>query len=96
MAEKLMKAVEIKAFGGPEMLQLCQRSRPTPGPGQILIKVAYAGVNRSLYSAKVITQYQKMPMTCPVWKCRARLSRQAMGKKLANRGQGVRAMPGGI
>ncbi|MGB1400163.1 MAG: NAD(P)H-quinone oxidoreductase, partial [Candidatus Puniceispirillaceae bacterium] len=41
-----MKAAEIKAFGGPEMLQLCQRPRPTPGSGQILIKVAYAGVNR--------------------------------------------------
>ena len=46
MAEKMMNAVEIKAFGGPEMLQLCQRPRPILSPGQILIKVAYAGVNR--------------------------------------------------
>ena len=46
MAEKMMNAIEIKAFGGPEMLQLCQRPRPILSPGQILIKVAYAGVNR--------------------------------------------------
>src|SRR6056300_755442 len=46
MAVEMMKAVEIKAFGGPEMLELCQRPRPILSPGQILIKVAYAGVNR--------------------------------------------------
>ncbi|HCE72529.1 MAG TPA: NAD(P)H-quinone oxidoreductase, partial [Ruegeria sp.] len=41
-----MRAVEISRPGGPEVLQLTQRPRPEPGHGQVLIKVAYAGVNR--------------------------------------------------
>lgn len=43
---KMMRAVEITRPGGPEVLALCERPVPVPGYGQILIKVAYAGVNR--------------------------------------------------
>lgn len=41
-----MKAIEISEPGGPEVLKACERPRPTPGPGQVLIRVAAAGVNR--------------------------------------------------
>ncbi|MGR3802106.1 NAD(P)H-quinone oxidoreductase [Marinibacterium profundimaris] len=41
-----MRAVEISAPGGPEVLQLTDRPVPRPGHGQVVIKVAYAGVNR--------------------------------------------------
>ena len=41
-----MRAVEIRAPGGPEVLMPCTRPLPEPGPGQILIRLAYAGVNR--------------------------------------------------
>lgn len=41
-----MRAVEITEPGGPEVLRVCERPMPVPGAGQILIKVAYAGVNR--------------------------------------------------
>ncbi|OSP56879.1 NAD(P)H-quinone oxidoreductase [Pseudoruegeria sp. SK021] len=41
-----MRAVEISAPGGPEMLQLTERPVPQPGPDEIVIKLAYAGVNR--------------------------------------------------
>lgn len=41
-----MRAVEITAPGGPEVLKPCSRPVPQPGHGQILIDVAYAGVNR--------------------------------------------------
>ncbi|MDW4549585.1 NAD(P)H-quinone oxidoreductase [Defluviimonas sp. D31] len=43
---KTMRAVEISKPGGPEVLQLIEAPVPVPGPGQILIEVAYAGVNR--------------------------------------------------
>lgn len=43
---KMMRAVQISEPGGPEVLQLVERPVPTPGHGQILIRVAYAGVNR--------------------------------------------------
>ena len=41
-----MTAVEISEPGGPEVLKPTTRPVPEPGHGQILIKVAYAGVNR--------------------------------------------------
>ena len=41
-----MRVVEIGAPGGPEVLRLAQRPRPQPGPGEVLIEVAAAGVNR--------------------------------------------------
>ena len=42
----MMRAVEISAPGGPDVLRLTSRPVPVPGHGQILIRVAYAGVNR--------------------------------------------------
>lgn len=41
-----MKAIEITEFGGPEMLSLCERPVPTPGPEEVLIRVGAAGINR--------------------------------------------------
>jgi putative PIG3 family NAD(P)H quinone oxidoreductase len=41
-----MNCVEITAAGGPDVLQLAQRARPEPRLGEVVIKVAYAGVNR--------------------------------------------------
>ncbi|MFP7571585.1 NAD(P)H-quinone oxidoreductase [Marivita sp. S2033] len=41
-----MKAVEISKPGGPEALTPVTAPVPQPGAGQIVIKVAYAGVNR--------------------------------------------------
>ena len=41
-----MKAVSIREPGGPEVLTLGDIERPEAGVGQILIKVAAAGVNR--------------------------------------------------
>jgi len=41
-----MRAVEISKPGGPEVLKPVDRPKPTPKDGEILIKVAAAGVNR--------------------------------------------------
>jgi putative PIG3 family NAD(P)H quinone oxidoreductase len=41
-----MTAIGIKGAGGPDMLVPEQRPVPTPGNGEILVKVAAAGVNR--------------------------------------------------
>jgi len=42
----VMQAVEIAAFGPPGGLRLCQRPRPEPQAGELLIRVAASGVNR--------------------------------------------------
>ena len=41
-----MRAVEISKPGGPEVLRPVDRPKPAPKDGEILIKVAAAGVNR--------------------------------------------------
>ena len=41
-----MTVIAIRAPGGPEMLVPEERPVPAPGPGEILVKVAAAGVNR--------------------------------------------------
>ena len=42
----MMRAIEIEKPGGPDVLLPCQRARPEPGPGEVLIEVHAAGVNR--------------------------------------------------
>lgn len=41
-----MKYIEITEFGGPEVLQLSKLEAPVAGAGQVLVKVAAAGINR--------------------------------------------------
>src|SRR3546814_16474172 len=41
-----MRAIESAQPGGPEVLTLVERPDPVPGPGEVLIKVSAAGVNR--------------------------------------------------
>lgn len=41
-----MTCVEIVAPGGPEVLRVTERDAPIPGPGEVLVAVAAAGVNR--------------------------------------------------
>lgn len=42
----MMRAVEITKPGPAEVLALTERPIPQPGPGEVLLKIAYAGVNR--------------------------------------------------
>ncbi len=41
-----MKAIEITAFGAPDVLRQGERAMPVPGIGELLIRVAASGVNR--------------------------------------------------
>lgn len=41
-----MNVIEITGAGGPEVLQVKQRPIPIPRQGEVLIKLAYAGINR--------------------------------------------------
>jgi putative PIG3 family NAD(P)H quinone oxidoreductase len=42
-----MKAVVITKFGGPEVLAIQEAPTPQPGPGQVLVRVHAAGLNRA-------------------------------------------------
>ncbi len=41
-----MRAIEIRAPGAPDVLQLVERPVPTAGAGEVLIRVAASGINR--------------------------------------------------
>ena len=41
-----MTAIEITAPGGPDVLKPTTRPVPQPGPGEVLIRVKAAGINR--------------------------------------------------
>ena len=40
-----MYAIEVEHTGGPEALSLVEKPRPSPGPGEVLIKAEAIGVN---------------------------------------------------
>jgi NADPH2:quinone reductase len=40
-----MKAIVVREFGGPEVMKLEEVPVPSPGPGQLLVRVAAVGVN---------------------------------------------------
>ena len=41
-----MHAVEITAFGAPEVLRLCERTMPVASAGEVLLRVIASGINR--------------------------------------------------
>lgn len=64
-----MKAIQVEKFGGPERLMLADVSKPRPGPGEVLVRLAYAGVNyidvymRDGSYARSHTYQTPLPMT---------------------------------
>jgi NADPH:quinone reductase len=53
-----MRAVIADRHGGPEVLRLTERDTPAPGPGQLLVEVAAAGVNfADIYARQGIPPY---------------------------------------
>src|ERR1035441_7928173 len=52
-----MRAIEISAFGPPEVLKLVDRPMPEPASGEVLVRVAAAGVAR----ADVLQRQGKYP-----------------------------------
>lgn len=54
-----MLAIDPESPGGPEILTLGTRPCPRPGPGEVLIKVAAAGVNR----ADLLQRMGRYPLT---------------------------------
>ncbi len=40
-----MRAIVYREYGGPEVLQLTEMSRPRPGPGQVVVEVAASSIN---------------------------------------------------
>ena len=57
-----MKAVSVSRYGGPEVLEIVDVDTPSPGAGQVLVDVAFAGVNfMDIYARSGVGQYAETP-----------------------------------
>ncbi|MES2497938.1 MAG: NADP-dependent oxidoreductase [Pseudomonadota bacterium] len=52
MSDSTMEAMVLNRFGGPEVLERATIERPRAGPGQVVVQVAYAGVNPADWKAR--------------------------------------------
>jgi NADPH:quinone reductase len=60
-----MRFIDLPSYGGPEAMKLTQGPLPTPGEQDVLIRVAYAGVNRPDVAQRV-GNYKPPPGASPV------------------------------
>jgi NADPH2:quinone reductase len=58
-----MRAILIREFGGPEVLQLAELPVPEPGPGETLIRVSRAGLNFADTHTRTNSYVQKATLT---------------------------------
>ena len=64
-----MKAIQVEQFGGTGQLKVAEVQTPRPGPGEVLVRLAYAGVNyidvymRNGSYARSHTYRTPLPMT---------------------------------
>ena len=84
MVPREMNVVEIAAPGGPEQLKIAIRPVPQPGEGEVLMRVAAAGVNRP----DVMQRQGRYPpppgaSDLPGWRSRAR------SRRIGRRGVGL-------
>jgi NADPH:quinone reductase len=82
-----MKAIRINKIGGPEVLELQEVDSPVPSPGEVLIKVKAAGVNRSdvlsrssrSYGSQNLPQIPGLEVSGTIASCGAGVSRWKKG-----------------
>src|ERR1700721_1130948 len=54
-----MRVVEVDRRGGPEVLNIAQKESPRPGPGQVVVDVAAAGVTfMDIYQRQGVGGYE--------------------------------------
>jgi NADPH:quinone reductase-like Zn-dependent oxidoreductase len=58
-------AVKFDRYGGLEVLQVVDVPRPTPGPGQVLVRVKAAGINPGEISIRKGVFAERWPATFP-------------------------------
>ncbi|WP_269856013.1 quinone oxidoreductase family protein [Streptomyces sp. RPT161] len=81
-----MHAIFINTYGGPEVMTWTEVPDPTPGPGQVLVRLGVAGVNYMDIGARTTA--------LPGWSLPTALGVEGMGHVTAL-GDGVRALPVG-
>jgi NADPH:quinone reductase len=61
-----MRVVEGDRLGGPEVLSVAEREAPRPGPGEVVVEIAAAGVNyMDIYQREGVGNYKTEPPFVP-------------------------------
>src|SRR6266571_2109343 len=61
-----MRVVVGERMGGPEVLAVAEREAPRPGPGEVVVEVAAAGVNyMDIYQREGVGNYRTEPPFVP-------------------------------
>jgi NADPH:quinone reductase-like Zn-dependent oxidoreductase len=60
-----MKAVVIRAYGGPEELKFEERPNPIPGPGEVLVSVVATSLNPADIKLRSGQMKESWPLTFP-------------------------------
>ena len=76
---RAMRYIDLPSFGAPEVMRLAEGPQPALKPGEVLIEVAYAGVNRPDVSQR-LGRYNPPPGASPV------LGLEVAGKVAATEG----------
>jgi len=63
-----VKAVVIHAPGAPEQLVIAEVAEPSPGPGEVLVDVAYAGCNWADTQNPDGSILMRAPIRCVAWR----------------------------
>ena len=92
-----MKAILLSGFGDADVMHVGEVPRPQPGPGQILIKVAAASVNRPDVVQRE-GNYPPLPGESEILGLEAAGTIESLGENVTGRKPGERVMallPGG-
>ena len=58
-----MRAIQVSRRGGPDVLTVTDQDAPRPGPGELLVDVAAAGVNfMDIYQREGRPPYDDPPL----------------------------------
>jgi NADPH:quinone reductase-like Zn-dependent oxidoreductase len=60
-----MRAVRFERYGGPEVLEVVEVEDPTPGPGEVLVRVKAAGINPGEVAIREGALHDRWPATFP-------------------------------
>ncbi|MDX5317764.1 MAG: NAD(P)-dependent alcohol dehydrogenase [Actinomycetes bacterium] len=85
-----MRAVVQETYGGPENLRVTEIERPTPGPGEVLVEVVAAGVDRGVWHLMTGRPYVMRIMGFGLRRPRTRVPGLDVAGRVAAVGAGVR------
>ncbi len=90
LATGRMRAVVQETYGGPENLCVTEIERPTPGPGEVLVEVVAAGVDRGVWHLMTGRPYVMRIMGFGLRRPRTRVPGLDVAGRVAAVGAGVR------